>query len=99
MPTCSIIDEIVMDIKTLRRFAFAIERAEQSSRAMEQLGKSARGMRRVMVEFCHDIYDLCPNKRLVYLAKHGKTRRVRKKNHNRVIHIICRDDKQSHNTL
>lgn len=89
MPMCSITDEVVMDIATLKRFALAFERTEQSIRAMERLGKSARGMRRVMVEFCRDIYDLCPNKRLVYLAKHGKTRRVRKKNHNRVIRIIC----------
>ena len=89
MPTCSITDEIVMDIATLKRFALAFERIQQSSLAIEQMGKSAQGMRRVMVEFCRDIYDLCPNKRLVYLAKYGKTRRVRKKNHNRVIHIIC----------
>ena len=88
MATCSITDEFVMDIKTLRRFAFAIERAEQSNCAMEQLGKSARRMRKIMIEFCHNIYDLCPNKRLVYLAKYGKTRRIRKKNHNRVIQII-----------
>lgn len=91
MPTCSITDEFVMNLKTLRRLAFAIERAKQSSRAMEQLDKSARGMRKIMIEFCHNIYDLCPNKRLVHLAKYGKTRRIRKKNHNRVMQIIYND--------
>lgn len=89
MPTCSITDDVVMDVVMLKRFASAFERAQQSSLAIEQLEKSARRMSRAMVEFCRDIYDLCPNKRLVYLAKYGKTRRVRKKNHNRVVQIIC----------
>ena len=91
MPTCSITDDVVMDIVMLKRFAVAFERAKQTSLAIERLGRSAQGMRKIMIEFCNDIYDLCPNKRLVYLAKHGKTRRVRKKNHNRVMQIIYND--------
>ena len=90
MPMCSITDEVVMDIVTLRRFASVFEGVKQSILAMEQLGKSAQRMQQVMTEFCHDIYDCCSNKRLVYLTKYGKTRRIRKKNYNRVMRMICR---------
>ena len=38
MPMCSITDEVVMDIVTLRRFASVFERVKQRILAMEQLG-------------------------------------------------------------
>ena len=32
--------------------------------------------------------DMCPNRKVVYLAKHAKKRRARKKNLNRAIYIL-----------
>ena len=34
------------------------------------------------------ICELCPNKRVIYLATHGKKRRTRKKNRQRAIRIL-----------
>lgn len=41
-----------------------------------------------MVRDC--ILSLCPNPRVVHLAKHSKKKRVRNKNYNRAIKIICK---------
>lgn len=39
------------------------------------------------------VYDCCSNKKVVYLAKHARKRKTRKKNLNRAIRILEREDK------
>ena len=34
------------------------------------------------------VLDLCPNKKVVHLARHGKNKKIRKKNFNRAIRIL-----------
>lgn len=34
------------------------------------------------------VLDLCPNKKVVHLAKHGRNNKIRKKNFNRAIRIL-----------
>lgn len=40
----------------------------------------------------NDMLDMCPNKRVVHLAKHARKLRTRKKNFNRVIKILEEDN-------
>lgn len=34
------------------------------------------------------VLDLCPNKKVVHLARHGRNKKIRKKNFNRAIRIL-----------
>lgn len=34
-------------------------------------------------------FKYCPNRRVAHLMKHGKTERVRRKNFNRAVYIMC----------
>lgn len=38
--------------------------------------------------FRERVLDICPNKRVVHLAKHGRNKKIRKKNFNRAIRIL-----------
>lgn len=39
------------------------------------------------------VYENCPNKKVIHLAKYARKRRTRKKNLNRAIRILEREDK------
>ena len=36
----------------------------------------------------NSVLDLCPNKKVVHLARHGRNKKIRKKNFNRAIRIL-----------
>lgn len=40
------------------------------------------------------VIDICPNKKVVHLIKHGRKERIRHKNFNRAIKIICKNTKE-----
>ncbi len=45
-----------------------------------------------LIELDTYLIDICPNKRVSYLAAHARKKRTRKKNFNRAIRILQRND-------
>ena len=41
-----------------------------------------------LLDIRDSVLDLCPNKKVVHLARHGRNKKIRKKNFNRAIRIL-----------
>lgn len=50
--------------------------------------KIAKGIVLALLGIRDSTLDLCPNKKVVHLAKHGRNKKIRKKNFNRAIRIL-----------
>lgn len=48
---------------------------------------------------CNSIFDCCPNKKVVHLAKHARKRKTRNKNCNRCIRILEKEVKKRSNDI
>lgn len=50
--------------------------------------KIAKDVVLALLGFRDSVLDLCPNKKVVHLARHGKNKKIRKKNFHRAIRIL-----------
>ena len=68
--------------------------AEILTPIIEHINEALPSIVKACADVIEDIIDLYPNKRVIYLAKHGK-KRVRKKNINRIKKYFERESKKS----
>lgn len=61
--------------------------------SFECVGKLATEAIMAFFGIRHAVFRCCPNKRVVYLALHAKKSRIRKKNFNRAIKILEKENK------
>lgn len=50
--------------------------------------KIAKDIALALLGIRDSVLDLCPNKKVVHLARHGRNKKIRKKNFNRAIRIL-----------
>ena len=50
--------------------------------------KIAKDIVLALLDIRDSVLNLCPNKKVVHLAKHGRNKKIRKKNFNRAIRIL-----------
>ena len=87
MPTCSINENLILDNESaVNRFISALEKCKECETAMNELGNAVMQLSDAFrYKVVHNIFDLCTNRKVVHLAKYGRTKRIRKKNQNRII--------------
>lgn len=56
--------------------------------SFEMVGKTTKDLILALTGIYQAVINCCPNKRVVYLALHGKKARTRKKNRNRAFRIL-----------
>ena len=64
---------------------------EEITLSIQLTAESARGLAAAFVGLTDAMYTLCPNNRVVHLAKYGKKERTRKKNRRRACKILKKE--------
>lgn len=54
----------------------------------EALCKFSKDVVLALLGIRDSVLDLCPNKKVIHLARHGRNKKIRKKNFNRAIRIL-----------
>lgn len=87
MATCSINENLILDNESVaNRFISALEKYKECETAMNELENAVMQLSDAFrYKVAHNIFDLCLNRKVVHLAKYGRTKRIRKKNQNRII--------------